>query len=681
MSALPPPFTLPGMGLPGAIGQTYAQLVEVCRKLPEFGNNSAHFRNYKSSLKAWAEFHGKTMESSIGSDFDGDFEALVGPYLKASGLAPVTLKAQKSRLKKLYAIFRKSNTSTPPEERHFDEVLCEALTGVKNGQSLLMAIVGIRRSTAGKWMKGRSHPEKKYLPGIAKLETELGLPPGKLTSRVFQGPCLKRERGLYATGDYQRKISQKGYRFQRAKWTPEQLSVWSDYVCEKTQSPLTIDNPVSAQSGWRNERPGKGTIEVEQRNIEGYLGYVIRFGRATNTGQIELVTVQEEIKLEKIDPEEENSATPKTAALSLDPSLVSLGLFSDAGKVARYLEFRKRRARKECFTNETLKVLQLTLSLLAPGTGFVWKNCARFAHHPHFAGKLPKRTSLDSGRDVELVTVEEQWREWCRANHEKLRRVRKQLRAGNHIEKSRDPADLIQKILDQPRPWDILFQMEPPMWREPIPKTWSDKVRALEFVVRLLISFLIRYPFRIGTLERILVSDFHKTKEGYRLCLPHKRFKNHRFLKKVYKVDLPPFLADQVQRYLDFYRPILCGPHPSSHFFVLGNSMSVSPTPEKREHFEDRVSEAVQVFTRHYLKEWVRYGFRAQSVRDIVATHLILEDPLNGWIRAAMALWDSVATIRSHYSHLENAELLRLHAAEIEKISIRFPVQPSLGLR
>ncbi len=92
------------------------------------------------------------------------------------------------------------------------------------------------------------------------------------------------------------------------------------------------------------------------------------------------------------------------------------------------------------------------------------------------------------------------------------------------------------------------------------------------------------------------------------------------------------------------------------------------------------MGDTLQSFTQHYLGEYTPGGFRPQAVRDIVATHLILEDPVGGWTKAAIALWDKEATIHHHYAHLEKVDFLRFHAATVASLGRVFPVNPGLGL-
>jgi hypothetical protein len=92
--------------------------------------------------------------------------------------------------------------------------------------------------------------------------------------------------------------------------------------------------------------------------------------------------------------------------------------------------------------------------------------------------------------------------------------------------------------------------------------------------------------------------------------------------------------------------------------------------PARRHNVELFFGETLKAYTSKHLGHYLPSGIRCHAMRHIVATDYIMRDPINGYKLAAIALWESDATVFENYFHVEQEGLLRKHAERLEELRL-----------
>lgn len=316
---------------------------------------------------------------------------------------------------------------------------------------------------------------------------------------------------------------------------------------------------------------------------------------------------------------------------------LSLALATDVNNVAGYIEFRF--GRSGVYTQETEQCLAFFMSLIRKQTGYLWQK-------PQF------------GQSLSTPIAKEDWHEWCETNHQAMKDMLRGLRSGGHIKKGRDPSLPIQQILASGNPIHIILKMIDRMESQLV-LDYSNHYVALRHRNILLIKMMLSNPLRVYNYS---LMSYRKDNTGnlyqgdnneWRLRFSPEDFKNQRgAAKKGYDVLLSEWLYDDIEEYIDTYRPYLCSAECSDHLFLpgrVGGRGKIS-----RPYWEpSKISNTIVHLTRRFIPNCP--GFGAHAFRHIVATDFIKNNP-NGFQVAASILHDKLETVMKEYAHIKVAD-------------------------
>lgn len=482
-----------------------------------------------------------------------------------------------------------------------------------SGRSLLSIAraAGLHHSTLQTWANGTRHPGLASLGRVAALERVLGVPAGTLASLVSRWPG-RLPTGLTAHGRYLGERLRQKYLHRLRDWCPAVRKEWEDLYRLKTESPLRSLDPANDQSYWSEADGDCATAQRCLGDIEAFYGWLIHHRR-------------------------------------LRPQDMSLALLTDMTLLLDYVEFRRANSFGQCISEQVPQILRLVAMLCRPQTGLLWREAGRFARRCLVRGTLPRHIETASGARVRLWTKAARWREHCEQVRRRVAIEQRRLRQMRLVRPSRTGEEALAALLDAPRPWAVLFLCERRMMADPIPPTHSPLRRAIRFQRRLIFRLLVRYGFRRATICRILLEDVDLT--SGRLSLPKERFKNRRYIDEMWRTTLPASLQNDVREFLSVHRPVLLGGRVSKRLLVCAGE-------DRPRQMLQNVSNACFMVTNRFIREWTP-GLRPHAVRDIIATDIIMRDPVGGFAQAAIALWDKEATVRERYAHLEKVDFQR----------------------
>lgn len=490
-----------------------------------------------------------------------------------------------------------------------------------SGRSLLSLAraAGLHHATLQTWADGTRHPRISSLGRVGAVERALGLPAGTLTSLVSRWPGRLRTR-LTAHGQYLSERLRQKYLHRLRDWCPRARDEWMDLCRLKTESALCSHDPADDQAYWSEMDGECATAQRYQGDIEALYGWLIKFRK-------------------------------------MCPLDMSLALFADVGLLLDYIEFRRARSFGRCLSEQIPQVLRLVGMLCRPHTGLLWREPSRFTRRCRC--RLPRHSETASGARIRLWTTAARWREHCEQVRRRVAIEQRRLRQMHLVRPSRTGDESLAAILGAPRPWAVLFLCERRMMGDPHPPTHSPLRRAIRFQRRLIVRLLIRYGFRRATLCRIRIEDIDPATG--RFGLPKERFKNRRFIDETWRSTLPPSLLADVREFLSVHRPVLLAGRSSQRLFVC-------PGVESPRNMMQAISNACFLITNRFLPEWTK-GLRPHAIRDVIATHIIMRDPIRGFDQAAVALWDQPETIRDRYAHLATVPFQVHHEALADEAS------------
>lgn len=486
-----------------------------------------------------------------------------------------------------------------------------------SGRSLLSIAraTGMNHATLQTWAAGIRHPRISSLGRVGAVERALGVPAGTLTSLVSRWPGRLRTR-LTAHGQYLSERLRQKYLHRLRDWCPRAREEWMELFRLKTQSALSAHDPADDQTYWSEADGECHTARRYLGDIEAFYGWLIKFQK-------------------------------------MCPRDMSLALFADVGLLLDYIEFRRASSFGTSISEQVPQILRLVGMLCRPRAGLLWREPGRFARHRRMRGRLPRHSETVSGARVRLWTTAGRWRELCEQVRRRVAMEQRRLRQLRLVRRSRTGDEILAAILDAPRPWAVLFLCERRMMSDPVPPTHSPLRRAIRFQRRLIFRLLVRYGFRRATLCRIRLEDIdHATG---RFGLPKERFKNRRFIDETWRTTLPPSLLADLREFLSVHRPVMLGSRASERLLVCAGE-------DSPRNMMQAISNACFLLTNRYLPEWTT-GLRPHAIRDIIATDIIMRDPIRGFDEAAVALWDRPETIRVRYAHLQKVDFQRRHEA------------------
>lgn len=617
-------------------------------------------RNFKTAFKQFLEAIGVKEDSLVGMELTEEFEAKLKIFVEFEVSRKLRKDTYEPRVSKIRALKMFVNL-------HFASKLVLQNMPKAFGQRLVKLIYALGLTIKGFW---RRLPEglvpyksliywcaEKYLPSagfmhvIPTIESCLHVPPGTLRLSKYHllGHDLKI--GISDVSIKSQAAISKPYYV----WTESVDADFQGLSSHKTIAMLPEGEERSDGGLWTSgdemEDKQGGDTEVPsasltRASLESFLGFCA-------------------LPITNPDPYLRGAGIPLEA--------LSIALVADKRLVESFLDFKKLRSglrmrrleeneplgdlpthmiSADCrsvyydkggkYNNGSLTFLSLVSSLLRPNTGYLYQ-------HPEFALKLGTRMTATD------------WHQQCKETrirvdqlHRDISRMKKQ-KDVKHFDFGRDPKELIQWILDLPRPLEVLHQMVKDMLDDLLPESAPKMDRARQYRNIVLAALLSSNPLRIRMFSIMKFDkNLYRDVEGtWWLKFNKSAFKNRKSLKSDYEVRVAPELWALLDRYRDEFHPILAGSTRLTYVFIGVAKGQRHELGGKRLSIAS-LSNIIRAVTELYIPDAI--GFRPHAFRHIFATDIIKVDPRFGVILAGRALHDKQETVEAEYIHLRTSE-------------------------
>lgn len=433
--------------------------------------------------------------------------------------------------------------------------------------------------------------------------------------------------------------------------------------------------------GWNILKFSPDKISVWKEPQKGHEGTVIKFRR-------DLASFYGFCCLPKEDHTHMPTAQPGDSTprpiniwrtgLGMKPEDVGLHLLAIKEIVVAYIEFKMRHTLGE---TEFLKnqgeplynggcnqfVSGLAAALMNPQTGFIYLSSPEFL--PKLQHLVEMEVEDNDGNKETYTTPSMAWRKFCeRINKEYLEydNSQKQLfkassgRKTRNLNKSRDPAEPIQTILDMKDPLEALKYFLDSIRLNPYPA--ENKAKRAEYdQTRLFFELMCKIPLRISHFGAMTPKHFQKVGDCYVLRFLRSEFKNHRFLDQDFTLTLPASLTPLIEDVKALWPTINAGREltENSHIFAKGNRLHTLPLGKRIDNIKKNLALRCCRWTGKHLSQ--KYGsknFGPHAFRHLIATAVIKKT--QSFEAAAVLLWDKVETVQREYAHVRRSDYLKV---------------------
>lgn len=534
---------------------TYAELIlfhHERNKISTRGKNKGKPRSQKviendnTALKQWRESlqPPKSENDLIGHEFGKDFQEKLEKHLEALRNKTKS-ESKKKGGEKQPVIDRRSQLSrwqesyramleTPHLPSDFNEalkILVDEYLDKHKDQSLysIAKQCRIHGDTLSSWVNRGEVPAYRALVKVQSLERFFNLSAGVLVFKLRHVFGRNRDNVKSQTTPERAQLASNVLtRYALQILPPSVQSEWLRLVRFFTDLAWVISKQLKRgkNSEWRTRKSdGVNVTEIYKNTLaRRYLGFLC----------LDL-------------PDEDESASDRGRRFKSEE--LSIALLSVAPLVYAYINWKRKRNRKQAYNSETKSFLQFCSQLVHPRTGYL-------TQHPEFGLKLPKKIKTKSA-----------WLKWCEENHSIFNRYLKELK----FEKTRDPFDPIEEYLDLRHPLDIVEDLADALEASLPPKKSNPVKRAFHFRNVFLVRFMNVIPFRefnfsIMTYRLMDNGKPHKSSNLYQkengswhIRFEPWQFKNERGAAKddPYDVELTRSLWPYIEEYLNVHRPIL----------------------------------------------------------------------------------------------------------------------------
>lgn len=630
---------------------TWGEVIKKFFVILKSENMGKQERNFKTAIKFFLESSGLTEESTVGTELTEEFEAKIKIYIeyhqKERKVGEDTYGPRVSKIRKL-KVFVEQNFAprlrlqTLPKtfgQRLLKLIIALGFTVEGFWRSLPKGLLGL--TTLRNWCKDLLVPSNKFLKVIETIENHLGVPAGTLNF-----PLYKQKRCGLKTG--QSDVSNKS---KAAVVKP--YYVWTDSLEQEFQGLFLLKTIAILPEGVKRTKGGRWTRNEGERfpAAEATKNYLRSFmGFCTLS---------------------KNSEDPVLRGAGIRLEDLSIALLADKKLVEDYLEFRKLRSGLRVrsvdpstvaslpahnisadgkwefydkggkYNAGSLTFLSIVSSLLHTDSGFLYQ-------HPEYSKKLGERM-VSATWEGQCVTA------WERADvlYKEILKMKKEGDIENY-EFGRDPKEVIQWILDLPRPLMIIQEMIKAMLDDLLPESISKIERARQYRDIILIALLSANPLRIVMFTYLKFGEnlIRREDGSWDLKFRKRAFKNRKSLKSEYHVRVAKELWPLLDRYREEFHPVLTGSSGSKYVFV--GSARGGKTSKGYPMSERTLSEYIRSLTELYIPSAI--GFGPHAFRHIVATDIIRKDPRIGFFLASRALHDKLETVEEEYVHLKSIE-------------------------
>lgn len=577
-------------------------------------------KNSRSALSAWIRCFNLTGHSYVSDELTVLFEKRISDYIdyqEKLGISPSTYRSRISHLRalKIYYLNELENTFLPPafHERLSFFVKSQGYSCSGFWRCYLQS--AISKKTFILWCTGKKHPSNSRISVVESVEKYLDLKTGVLTEALVRSTTHSHLRTAApvqssAASERFKQNLKKPYVVLSARLEAELLKL------EKFKTEPILEDGLHRLTGaeWtRIEGTLLTSAQVNKNQLKSFFGYLC---------------------LPK------DSADPELRGQGMSADELSFAHLTDKSFVESYItKFKKARA-GGIYHGGSLRFLQSVCSLLHERGGYITQT-------PRLAAEI--------GLKVDAA----EWKKRCAETHQRLRLVIKQIEnakaAGSpEFGKGRDSTFPIKNLLKLPRPLEPVTEMVQRMLIDSRKLPETSLERAILFRNALLVALLQANPLRARHYS-IMEFDKHLVREpdsSWWIEFGKNEFKNRRFLKGDYRVQVMPEIWQMIDEYRSCYRPRILGADVSNYVFVRIRKKDKN-SPHRRMTAMN-LSYTVFEQTRLYLPE--SPGFRCHAVRHLVASDIIKANPGVGFFLASIVLHDSLKMVENTYAHLRTSD-------------------------
>lgn len=629
--------------------------------LKEQGKGSQE-KNFRTAFKFFLEAIGKTGDSLVEGELAEEFEATLVVFVKFQKKRGCKKGTYDPRVSKMRGVkqfvdqnfAQKLSLQTLPNtfgKRLLKLISALRLTMKSFWRSLPEGTISYE--LLSNWCREQYLPYPKHLQIVATIESLLGVPQGtlRIPKYRFLGRDLKTVQS--DAGNKAKAALLKPY----TVWTESIKKEFKRLKRHKSMGILPEGEQRGEQGRWTPNDSGKiYTAEAVKAALRRFMGYCAL---------------------------PEDSTDPYLRGAGIKSEDLSLALLADKVLIENYLEFMKLRAGLRVrpfdesaadllphmisadgkwefydkggkYNSGSISFLAIVSSLLRFGKGYLYQ-------HPEYAEKLGQRVTTDT------------WEQQCLGTRNRITtllksilRMKKESKGENEIgfqsdgenadyEFGRDPKEVIQWILDLPRPLRVLQEMIIAMVEDLLPESAPKLEKARQYRDLVLVSLLTANPLRISMFSQMRFGK-HLVRESdgsWWLKFNKRAFKNRASLKSVYIVRVARELWPMLDRYKYEFHPILVSSTGSDYVFVGGGKGWNSKYKGARLS-ATTLTDFIRRLTELYIPDTI--GFGPHAFRHIIATDIIKKDPRYGFWLASIALHDKYETVKDEYVHLKTSE-------------------------
>lgn len=571
---------------------TYADLRRIhLERLQAAHKSKQELLNHTSALKLFISVAGKTDTSACENDLTDSFEANIArlaDLLTAKGLSAPSIANKLSYLRALRDTY-KVMISGLNLSGEFQECLLSLMKSRGLNQFQLARAIGASRPTINSWISRGKIPKALNRPVVTKMECFFGVSEGVLLNKInFTESTYDTSASKAARLESRLKrhaLTKDAYYYRE----PNELILneWgallnfytapyllNGLIRNATWRVKAVDR-VSIRYGWESLTPNGvcATAHIRWRTMASFFGFLLRPIKAGGKGMRE--------------------------------EQLTLALLSDSELFIEFIEFRRQRS--GTYTGEIEGAISFVSSLIKKTTGFLRQQAK-------FGERLPR------------PILENEWDQWCDKNHNVLRTIIKDLKAGGHIQKGRDPQEPIKDILAQQSPIQILVQMV-----ERMKQQYTLPSRKLLLAIRkrniVLMKMMISNPLRV---HHFSIMSYSKDNKGnlyqdasgaWRIRYQPDDFKNQRGAASGdYDITLPPWIYEDIEEYLTQHRPRLALGIETDRVFLPVRKNKPGKNPGQ--WGPEKITNCVRLITSVFIPGCP--GFGAHAFRHIVATDYII---------------------------------------------------------
>lgn len=585
------------------------------------------YRNHLSTLNGYLAFCGKTIESNVGTELAGNFDAKVRDYLESITVAPRTRRDRRLHLQAIQKLYQASLTAhhTPTgKQRSLEATLRLRIAETGVAPKTLAKQAGVDPTTLQRWLRGAT-PRADTLPALRRLEVRLGLARDTLVNLV------EKHANASATA-----VAIPSHRLRMAARQKHNLPL-SESALDALflqEWHALFDYKISAFPTL--ERQSRGHWRLLPRTVSSTLSPLAQRG-AMVCPSASMFIQRMRTFLGVL-----RNLPPESGGIPWDePPRQTLAWCAHPQALECFLQWMT--SQSNGIRHNGQKVFaRAVASLLRPQTGFLWQQAAVY------------RVRLPDGFRPENNDA---WQEMCAKSHKLLRDY---IRSATGV--SRSPEEPIANLLNSPHPLKPI--------RDAIVRINADAANAPPGSINearhkrnaLVLALLLSNPMRARTLTSLTwVPNGHGTvrgspTEGWRIQLEPVHLKTGNSKQsRGYSVKVADWVKPMMDEYIEEYRSTLLAGRTSPYLLV----------GDKNGEIWEGLSRTVQLLTRRYIPG--SPGFGPHAVRHLVATDWLRKHP-GDFLTVAELLNDNLTTVLENYAHLRRDDSFARYEAYLDSL-------------